>query len=195
MLKIILASNSEIRLKILKDNNFHVKQVPSMIDEEEVKISLINNGATCLHIAKNLSELKANRVSLKFQDEIVIGADQVMEIDGKNYSKPKNKLQAKKILKLLNNNEHYLHSAICVSKAGNMISNFHESCLLRMKNLNETEIDKYIENLDLNKMLQYGVYQIEAGGSDLFIKTHEDMEAIMGMPMKQLKPYLINLKV
>tara|TARA_B100001027_G_scaffold42617_1_gene27420 strand:+ start:530 stop:1117 length:588 start_codon:yes stop_codon:yes gene_type:complete len=195
MLKIILASNSEIRLKILKDNNFHVKQVPSMIDEEEVKISLINNGATCLHIAKNLSELKANRVSLKFQDEIVIGADQVMEIDGKNYSKPKNKLQAKKILKLLNNNEHYLHSAICVSKAGNMISNFHESCLLRMKNLNETEIDKYIENLDLNKMLQYGVYQIEAGGSDLFTKTHEDMEAIMGMPMKQLKPYLINLKV
>ena len=191
MLKIILASNSEIRLKILKDNNFHVKQVPSMIDEEEVKISLINNGATCLHIAKNLSELKANRVSLKFQDEIVIGADQVMEIDGKNYSKPKNKLQAKKILKLLNNNEHYLHSAICVSKAGNMISNFHESCLLRMKNLNETEIDKYIENLDLNKMLQYGVYQIEAGGSDLFTKTHEDMEAIMGMPMKQLKPYLI----
>ena len=118
-----------------------------------------------------------------------------MEIDGKNYSKPKNKLQAKKILKLLNNNEHYLHSAICVSKAGNMISNFHESCLLRMKNLNETEIDKYIENLDLNKMLQYGVYQIEAGGSDLFTKTHEDMEAIMGMPMKQLKPYLINLKV
>ena len=195
MLKIILASNSEIRLKILKDNNFHVKQVPSMIDEEEVKISLINNGATCLHIAKNLSELKANRVSLKFQDEIVIGADQVMEIDGKNYSKPKNKLQAKKILKLLNNNEHYLHSAICVSKAGNMISNFHESCLLRMKNLNETEIDKYIENLDLNKMLQYGVYQIEAGGSDLFTKTHEDMEAIMGMPMKQLKPYLINLKL
>jgi len=195
MLKIILASNSEIRLKILKDNNFHVKQVPSMIDEEEVKISLINNGATCLHIAKNLSELKANRVSLKFQDEIVIGADQVMEIDGKNYSKPKNKLQAKKILKLLNNNEHYLHSAICVSKAGNMISNFHESCLLKMKNLNESEIDKYIENLDLNKMLQYGVYQIEAGGSDLFIKTHEDMEAIMGMPMKQLKPYLINLKV
>ncbi len=195
MLKIILASNSEIRLKILKDNNFHVKQVPSMIDEEEVKISLINNGATCLHIAKNLSELKANRVSLKFQDEIVIGADQVMEIDGKNYSKPKNKLQAKKILKLLNNNEHYLHSAICVSKAGNMISNFHESCLLKMKNLNEAEIDKYIENLDLNKMLQYGVYQIEAGGSDLFTKTHEDMEAIMGMPMKQLKPYLINLKV
>ncbi len=195
MLKIILASNSEIRLKILKDNNFHVKQVPSMIDEEEVKISLINNGATCLHIAKNLSELKANRVSLKFQDEIVIGADQVMEIDGKNYSKPKNKLQAKKILKLLNNNEHYLHSAICVSKAGNMISNFHESCLLKMKNLNESEIDKYIENLDLNKMLQYGVYQIEAGGSDLFTKTHEDMEAIMGMPMKQLKPYLINLKV
>ena len=195
MLKIILASNSEIRLKILKDNNFHVKQVPSMIDEEEVKISLINNGATCLHIAKNLSELKANRVSLKFQDEIVIGADQVMEIDGKNYSKPKNKLQAKKILKLLNNNEHYLHSAICVSKAGNMISNFHESCLLKMKNLNESEIDKYIENLDLNKMLQYGVYQIEAGGSDLFTKTHEDMEAIMGMPMKQLKPYLSNLKV
>ncbi len=192
--KVILASSSEIRLKILKDNHFEVIQESPGVDEDEVKISLIQNGATCLQIAKNLAELKANRISARFPSEVVIGADQVMELNGKNYSKPKNKDEAREILNLLNNNKHYLHSAVCVSRGGSMIFNFHESCLLKVKNLNNNEINEYIERLDLEKMLKYGVYQIEAGGLDLFDEIHDDMEAIMGLPMKQLKPYLHNLK-
>jgi len=192
--EIILASSSGIRLKILKDNNFNVKQTPPGVDEDEVKISLINNGATCLQIAKNLAELKANRVSAKYPGEVVIGADQVMDFQGRNYSKPKDKGEAKSILKILNNKKHHLHSAVCVSRGGSMITNFHESCPLKVKNLTDKEIDEYIERLDEKKMLKYGVYQIEAGGLDLFDEIHDDMEAIMGLPMKQLKKYLNDLK-
>ncbi len=192
--KVILASSSGIRLKILKDNGFQVRQYSPGVDEDEVKLSLMSNGATCLQLAKNLSELKANRISSKFPAEVVIGADQVMEFNGKNYSKPRDKDEAKNILKLLNNNKHYLHSAVCVSRGGSMISNFHESCILKVKNLHDSEINDYIERLDLEKMLKYGVYQIEAGGLDLFDEIHHDMEAVMGLPMKQLKPYLHNLK-
>ena len=181
--EVTLASSSGIRLKILEDNNFNVKQIPPGVDEDEVKISLINNGATCLQIAKNLAELKANRISAKYPGEVVIGADQVMDFQGKNFSKPKDKSEAKSILKILNNKKHYLHSAVCVSRAGSMISNFHESCPLKVKNLTDEE-----------KMLKYGVYQIEAGGLDLFDEIHDDMEAIMGLPMKQLKKYLNDLK-
>ncbi|MEL0242129.1 MAG: Maf family protein [Pelagibacteraceae bacterium] len=192
--KVILASSSGIRLKILKDNDFEVLQERPGIDEEEIKNALIQNNATCLQIAKNLAELKANRISSKFPSEVVIGADQVMELNGKNYSKPKDKKEAKEILNLLNNNKHFLHSAVCVSRGGSMISNFHESCKLKVKNLSKKDIDEYIERLDLEKMLKYGVYQIEAGGLELFEEIHDDMEAIMGLPMKQLKPYLQNLK-
>ena len=192
--EVTLASSSGIRLKIFEDNNFNVKQVPPGVDEDEVKLSLINNGATCLQIAKNLAELKANRISVKHPGEVVIGADQVMDFQGKNFSKPKDKSEAKSILKILNNKKHYLHSAVCVSRAGSMISNFHESCPLKVKNLTDEEIDKYIQRLDEEKMLKYGVYQIEAGGLDLFDEIHDDMEAIMGLPMKQLKKYLNDLK-
>ena len=192
--EVVLASSSRIRLKILQNNKFKVKQIPPGIDEDEVKISLINSGATCLQIAKNLAELKANRVSAKYPGDVVIGADQVMDFKGKNYSKPNNKDEAKSILKILNNNKHFLHSAVCVSRGGSMISNFHESCPLKVKNLTVKEIDEYIERLDEEKMLKYGVYQIEAGGLDLFDEVHDDMEAIMGLPMKQLKIYLNNLK-
>ena len=191
---VILASSSGIRLKILKDNHFNVKQKPPGVDEDEIKISLIKNGATCLQIAKNLAELKANRISAKYPGEVVIGADQVMDFEGKNYSKPQKKSEAKSILTLLNNNKHFLHSAVCVSRGGSMITNFHESCPLKVKNLTDKEIDEYIERLDEQKMLKYGVYQIEAGGLDLFDEIHDDMEAIMGLPMKQLKKYLNDLK-
>ena len=191
---VILASSSGIRLKILKDNYFNVKQKPPGVDEDEVKISLIKNGATCLQIAKNLAELKANRISAKYPGEVVIGADQVMDFEGKNYSKPQKKSEAKSILTLLNNNKHFLHSAVCVSRGGSMITNFHETCPLKVKNLTDKEIDEYIERLDEQKMLKYGVYQIEAGGLDLFDEIHDDMEAIMGLPMKQLKKYLNDLK-
>ncbi len=186
--EVILASSSGIRLKILQDNKFKVKQISPGVDEDEVKISLINSGATCLQIAKNLAELKANRISAQHPGEVVIGADQVMDFKGKNYSKPSNKDEAKSILKLLNNNKkHFLHSAVCVSRGGSMITNFHESCPLKVKNLTDKEIDEYIERLDEEKMLKYGVYQIEAGGLDLFDEIYDDMEAIMGLPMKQLK--------
>lgn len=192
--EVVLASSSGIRLNILQNNKFKVKQILPGIDEDEVKISLINSGATCLQIAKNLAELKANRVSAKYPGDVVIGADQVMDFKGKNYSKPKTKDEAKSILKILNNNKHILHSAVCVSRGGSMISNFHESCPLKVKNLTDKEIDEYIKRLDEEKMLKYGVYQIEAGGFDLFDEIHDDMEAIMGLPMKQLKIYLNNLK-
>ena len=192
--EVILASSSGIRLKILKDNKFKVKQISPGVDEEEIKASLTNSGATCLQIAKNLAELKANRISTRYPGEVVIGADQVMDFEGKNYSKPNSKEEAKSILKLLNNNKHFLHSAVCVSRGGSMITNFHESCSLKVKNLTNKEIDEYIEGLDEEKMLKYGVYQIEAGGLDLFDEIYDDMEAIMGLPMKQLKIYLNNLK-
>ena len=192
--EVILASSSGIRLKILQNNKFKVKQIPPGVDENEVKTSLIQSGATCLQIAKNLAELKSNRISARYPEEVVIGADQVMDFKNKNYSKPNNKDEAKSILKLLNNNKHFLHSAVCVSRGGSMIANFHESCPLKVKNLTDKEIESYIEKLDKEKMLKYGVYQIEAGGLDLFDEIHDDMEAIMGLPMKQLKIYLNNLK-
>ena len=192
--KVILASQSGIRLKILKNYNYEVQQFSSGIDEEEIKLSLIENGATCLQIAKSLAELKANRISAKFPNEVVIGADQTMEFEGKNYSKPKDKAEAKVILELLNNKKHFLHSAICVSRNGSMISNFHESCSLKVKKLTNDDINDYIRKLDPEKMLKYGLYQIEAGGMNLFDEIHKDMEAIMGLPMSQLKPYLDNLK-
>ena len=192
--KVILASQSGIRLKILKNYNYEVQQFSSGIDEEEIKLSLIENGATCLQIAKNLAELKANRISAKFPNEVVIGADQTMEFEGKNYSKPKDKAEAKATLELLNNKKHFLHSAICVSRSGSMISNFHESCSLKVKKLTNDDINDYIRKLDPEKMLKYGLYQIEAGGMNLFDEIHKDMEAIMGLPMSQLKPYLDNLK-
>ena len=192
--RVILASQSGIRLKILKNYNYEVQQFSSGIDEEEIKLSLIENGANCLQIAKNLAELKANRISAKFPNEVVIGADQTMEFEGKNFSKPKDKAEAKATLELLNNKKHFLHSAICVSRSGSMISNFHESCSLKVKKLTNDDINDYIKKLDLEEMLKYGLYQIEAGGMNLFDEIHKDMEAIMGLPMSQLKPYLDNLK-
>ena len=192
--KVILASQSEIRLKILKKYNYGVQQFSSGVDEEEIKLSLTENGATCLQIAKNLAELKANRISAKFPNEVVIGADQTMEFEGKNFSKPKDKSEAKATLELLNNKKHFLHSAICVSRSGSMISNFHESCSLKVKKLTNDDINDYIRKLDPEKMLKYGLYQIEAGGMNLFDEIHKDMEAVMGLPMSQLKPYLDNLK-
>ena len=192
--KVILASQSGIRLKILKKYNYEVQQFSSGVDEEEIKLSLTENGATCLQIAKNLAELKANRISAKFPNEVVIGADQTMEFEGKNYSKPKDKVEAKAILELLNNKKHFLHSAICVSRNGSMISNFHESCALKIKKLTDDDVNEYIKKLDPDKMLKYGLYQIEAGGMNLFDEIHKDMEAVMGLPMSQLKPYLDNLK-
>lgn len=191
--KLILASNSGIRLKILEDNNYEVQQYSSGIDEDEVKLSLIHNHATPLQIAKNLAELKANRISSKFLNDVVIGADQTLDLDGKNIDKPKNLEEAKDILHSLNNQTHMLHSAVCVSRAGSMISHFHDTSLLKMKKLSDIDISEYLEKIKLETMLKYGVYQIEGLGKSLFEKIDGELDSILGLPMKQLKPYLDKL--
>ena len=191
--KLILASKSGIRLKILEDNNYEVQQYSSGIDEDEVKLSLIHNHATPLQIAKNLAELKANRVSCKFLKDVVIGADQTLDLDGKNIDKPKNLEEAKDILHSLNNQTHMLHSAVCVSRAGSMISHFHDTSLLKMKKLSDIDISEYLEKTKLETMLKYGVYQIEGLGKSLFEKIDGELDSILGLPMKQLKPYLDKL--
>jgi len=191
--KLILASNSGIRLKILEDNNYKVQQYSSGIDEDEVKLSLIHNHATPLQIAKNLAELKANRISSKFLNDVVIGADQTLDLDGKNIDKPKNLEEAKDILHSLNNQTHMLHSAVCVSRAGSMISHFHDTSILKMKKLSDIDILEYLEKIKLETMLKYGVYQIEGLGKSLFEKIDGDLDSILGLPMKQLKPYLDKL--
>jgi len=191
--KLILASNSGIRLKILEDNNYKVQQFSSGIDEDEVKLSLIHNHATPLQIAKNLAELKANRISSKFLNDVVIGADQILDLDGKNIDKPKNLEEAKDILHSLNNQTHMLHSAVCVSRAGSMISHFHDTSILKMKKLSDIDILEYLEKIKLETMLKYGVYQIEGLGKSLFEKIDGDLDSILGLPMKQLKPYLDKL--
>jgi len=190
---IILASQSGIRKKILQNYGYNVQQVTSGVDEDEVKLSLKQSGATCLQIAKNLAELKANRISAKYPNMVVIGADQVLDLDGENLDKPKNIKEAEEMLNKLNNKKHYLHSAVCVSRTGSMISNFHNSSSLTMKNLSEEEIQNYIEKKDIEKLKSYGVYQIEENGKELFCEIEGSEDSIMGLPMDQLKPYLDKL--
>jgi len=190
---IILASQSGIRKKILQNHGYNVQQVTSGVDEDEVKLSLKQSGATCLQIAKNLAELKANRISTKYPNMVVIGADQVLDLDGENLDKPQSIKEAEDILIKLNNKKHYLHSAVCVSRTGSMISNFHSSSYLIMKNLSNEEIKNYIEKRDIEKLKSYGVYQIEENGKELFCEIKGSKESIMGLPMDQLKPYLDKL--
>jgi len=190
---IILASQSGIRKKILQNYGYNVQQVTSGVDEDEVKLSLKQSGATCLQIAKNLAELKANRISAKYPNMVVIGADQVLDLDGENLDKPKSIEEAEEMLNKLNNKKHYLHSAVCVSRTGSMISNFHNSSSLTMKNLSKVEIKNYIEKKNIEKLKSYGVYQIEENRKELFCEIEGSEESIMGLPMDQLKPYLDKL--
>lgn len=190
---IILASQSGIRKKILQNYGYNVQQVTSGVDEDEVKLALKQSGATCLQIAKNLAELKANRISAKYPNMVVIGADQVLDLDGENLDKPKSIKEAEEMLNKLNNKKHYLHSAVCVSRTGSMISNFDSSSSLTMKNLSNEEIKNFIEKRDIKKLKSYGVYQIEENGKELFCKIEGSEESIMGLPMDQLKPYLDKL--
>ena len=190
---IILASQSGIRKKILQNYGYNVQQVTSGVDEDEVKLSLKQSGATCLQIAKNLAELKANRISAKYPNMVVIGADQVLDLDGENLDKPKSIEEAEEMLNKLNNKKHYLHSAVCVSRTGSMISNFHKSSSLTMKKLSKEEIKNYIQKRNIEKLKSYGVYQIEENGKELFCEIEGSEESIMGLPMDQLKPYLDKL--
>ena len=192
-MKIVLASKSGVRKKILRKNKIDCDVVPSNVDEDEVKISMINESATPTLISKNLAELKANKVSNKNTDKIVLGADSVIDLEGELISKPKSRQEAFEILKKLNGKRHQLISSVCISKNGSMIWNYTDASSLTMKELNLDQIKSYLKKVDDKKLYAYGVYQIEEGGKDLFSKIEGDEDTIMGLPVKKIKEYLNNI--
>ena len=192
--KIILASSSGVRKKILDQNGVNCKVVPANVDEEIVKESLIKEKATPEIISKNLAELKANKVSEKEPNEIVLGADSVIDLNGQLISKPKNREGAIKIIEKLNGHKHQLISSVCISKNGAMIWNHTDAATLTMKQLNLDEIKSYLKKIRDKELYAYGVYQIEADGRSLFSKIDGDEDTIMGLPIKQIKEYLNSLK-
>ena len=192
--KIILASKSGVRKKILNQNGINCEVVPANVDEEIVKESLLKEKATPETISKNLAELKANKVSEKKPNELVLGADSVIDLNGQLISKPKNREDAIKILEKLNGQKHQLISSVCISKSGSMIWNFTDASTLTMKQLNSDEIKSYLARIRDKELYAYGVYQIEADGRSLFSKIEGDEDTIMGLPVKQIKEYLSTLK-
>ena len=192
-MKIVLASKSGVRKEILRKNKIDCDVEPSNVDEDEVKISMINESATPTLISKNLAELKANKVSNKNPDKIVLGADSVIDLEGELISKPKSRQEAFEILKKLNGKRHQLISSVCISKNGSMIWNYTDASSLTMKELNLDEIKSYLKKVDDKKLYAYGVYQIEEGGRDLFLKIEGDEDTIMGLPVKKIKEYLNNI--
>ena len=192
-MKIILASKSGVIKKILSINNINCEVVPSNLDEDSIKESLLNEKASPKLISKNLAELKANKVSIKYPDQIVLGADSVIDLDGELISKPKSREEAIDILNKLNAKKHQLISSVCISKNGSMIWNYTDAASLTMKELNLDQIKSYLQKVDDKKLYAYGVYQIEASGKDLFSKIEGDEDTIMGLPIKKIKEYLNNL--
>ena len=192
--KIILASRSEVRKKILNQNGINCEVIPADIDENQVKESLFEEKATPEIISKNLAELKANKVSEKKPNEIILGADSVLDLNGELISKPTNKKEALTILQKLNGQKHQLISSVCISKNGSMIWNFTDASTLTMKQLNLDEIKSYLAKIKDKELYAYGVYQIEADGKFLFSKIEGDEDTIMGLPVKQIKEYLNTLK-
>ena len=192
--KIILASQSKVRKEILDKNDIPNKVEPSNVDEDIVKESLLKEKATPDIISKNLAELKANKVSLKKMDEIVLGADSVINLDGELISKPKNREEALKILKKLNGKKHYLVSSVCISKNGSMIWNYTDKATLTMKNFSDDELKSYLAKIPDNTLYAYNVYQIEGEGKKLFSDIKGDENTIMGLPIKQIKEYLKEVK-
>ena len=193
MHKIILASKSQVRKKILEENNVKFTVVPSYVDEESVKKSLISNGATPDIISKNLAELKANKISQKNPDSIVIGADSVIDLNGKLISKPDDRINAMEILKKLNGKTHYLISSVCISKNGLMIWNYTDKASLTMKDHTESELNNYLKKISDKNLYAYNVYQIESYGKHLFSKIDGDKNTIMGLPVLKIKQYIGNL--
>ena len=192
--KIILASKSKVRKEILDKNNIPNKVEPSNVDEDIVKESLLKEKATPDIISKNLAELKANKVSLKKVDEIVLGADSVIDLDGELISKPENREQALKILKKLNGRKHYLVSSVCISRNGSMIWNYTDKAILTMKNFNDDELKSYLSKIPDKALYAYNVYQIEGEGRKLFSDIKGNEDTIMGLPIKQIKEYLKEVK-
>ena len=192
--KIILASKSKVRKDILNKNNIACDVEPSNIDEEIVKEALIKERATPEIISKNLAELKANKISTKKPDKIVLGADSVIDLGGELISKPENRDEALLILKKLNSKSHTLISSVCVSKNGSMIWNYTDIATLTMKDFSDKELKEYLDKISDENLYAYNVYQIEAEGRNLFSKIRGDENTIMGLPILKIKEYLETIK-
>ena len=193
MKSIILASKSEVRKKILDENNIKCAVEQSNLDEDEIKKSLLNQGANPELISKNLAELKANKVSQKKLGEIVLGADSVIDLNGKLISKPTNRTEAMSILSSLNGKSHFLISSVCISLDGKMIWNYTEKAEMKMKNFTQEELQKYLSKISDKDLYCYNVYQIEGEGKKLFSEIKGDVDTIMGLPIKNIKQYLENI--
>ena len=192
--KIILASKSGVRKKILDQNNIICEVMPANVDEDLIKESMMEEKATPKIISKNLAEVKANKVSQKKPEEVVLGADSVIDLEGELISKPTDREEAINILKKLNGKKHKLISSVCISKNGSMIWNVTDESTLTMKKLNLDEIKLYLTKIRDKELFAYGVYQIEADGRSLFSEIKGDEDTIMGLPVKKIKEYLKNYK-
>ena len=194
MNEIILASKSKVREEILKSNGIQCLVMPSSVDEEPIKKSLINEGATPEIISKNLAELKANKVSQKNFDILVLGADSVIDLNGELISKPENRIDAFNILKKLNGKKHSLISSVCISKNGSMIWNHTDKAYLTMKNFSDKELKDYLDKISDEALYAYNVYQIEGEGRKLFTEIDGDENTVMGLPIINIKNYIGNIK-
>ena len=188
--EIILASKSGVRKKILEENNIKCKIEPSNVDEDSVKESLLKERASPTIISKNLAELKANKISQKFIEEMVLGADSVIDLEGEIISKPNDRAEALEILKKMNAKTHQLISSVCISRGGSMIWNYTDKASLTMKNMTFLELENYLKKISDEDLYAYNVYQIEGEGRNLFSKIEGDEDTIMGLPVKKIKEYL-----
>ena len=194
-MKLILASKSGVRKKILEKYNIDFEVIVSNVDEDQVKESLLAEGADPLVVSKNLAELKSIQVSKKNPDRLVLGADSVISLKNKLINKPNSREEALEILKKLNNSKHYLISSVCISKNGSMIWNHSDQSELKMKSFKEDELEKYLNKIKTETLLAYGVYQVEADGLSLFEYIKGDQDSIMGLPVKQIMRYIKDYKV
>ena len=189
-MKLILASKSGVRRDILKKNKIDCEVIPSNVDEDQVKESLLNEKATPKLISKNLAELKANKISRKKPNQLVLGADSVIDLNNQLISKPKSREEALKILLNLNGKKHYLISSVCIAKNGSMVWNYTDKATLTMKNMTDQELINYLEKISDENLYAYNVYQIEGEGRNLFSSIEGDKNTIMGLPVMKIKEYL-----
>ncbi len=194
-MKIVLASKSGVRKDILDKYGIESIVSPSNVDEDQVKEALLEKGADPEIISKNLAELKSSKVSVKYADQLVLGADSVISLDLKLINKPRSRDEAYNILKLLNGKKHYLISSVCISKNGAMIWNYTDKSELKMKNLSDNQLKSYLSQIKTETLMAYGVYQIEADGLNLFEYIKGDNDSIMGLPIKQIMEYISNYKI
>jgi septum formation protein len=192
--EIVLASKSGVRKKILEENKINCTIEPSNVDEDSIKESLLKEKASPETISKNLAELKANKISQKTDGKLVLGADSVIDLNGRIISKPINREEALKTLQDLNGKTHYLISSVCISLNGSMIWNYTDKASLTMKQMSEKEIKNYLDKITDEALYAYNVYQIEGEGRSLFSKIEGDEDTIMGLPVKKIKEYLNNYK-